>query len=60
MDADRLQQNNRCGGCQDEDCGLTDYGRLIIDEMERRRDGALLFAHRLLTAREAIEYSKKP
>ena len=29
-------QNNRLGGgCQDEDSGLTDYGRQIIDEMER-------------------------
>src|SRR5208282_4970759 len=29
-------KNNRLGGgCQDQDCGLSAYGRQIIDEMER-------------------------
>lgn len=54
-------KNNKLGGgCQDEDCGLTDYGRHIIDEMERV--GMVLCCshtgHR--TALEALEYSRNP
>lgn len=54
-------QNNKLGGgCMDDDTGLTDYGRLIIDEMEHV--GMVLccthVGHR--TAREAIEYSSQP
>ena len=54
-------KNNKLGGgCQDEDCGLTEYGRQIIDEMERV--GMVLCCshtgHR--TALEAIEYSRNP
>jgi membrane dipeptidase len=54
-------KNNKLGGgCMDEDTGLTDYGRQIIDEMERV--GMVLccthVGHR--TAREAIEYSPNP
>lgn len=51
-------RNNRLGGgCQDEDCGLTDYGRLIIDEMERV--GMVLCCSHTgyRTAREAMDYS---
>jgi len=48
------------GGCMDEDTGLTDYGRQIIDEMERV--GMVLccshVGHR--TALEAMEYSRHP
>ncbi|HEX7115288.1 MAG TPA: membrane dipeptidase [Steroidobacter sp.] len=54
-------KNNRLGGgCQDEDQGLTDYGRLIIDEMQRV--GMVLCCSHVgyRTAREAIEYSKNP
>jgi membrane dipeptidase len=54
-------KNNRLGGgCQDEDSGLTDYGRLIIDEMERV--GMVLCCSHTgyRTAREAIEYSRNP
>jgi membrane dipeptidase len=54
-------KNNRLGGgCQDEDSGLTDYGRLIIDEMERV--GMVLCCSHTgyRTAREAIEYSNNP
>jgi membrane dipeptidase len=50
-------KNNRLGGgCQDEDSGLTDYGRLIIDEMERV--GMVLCCSHTgyRTAREAMEY----
>jgi membrane dipeptidase len=54
-------RNNKLGGgCMDEDSGLTDYGRQIIDEMERV--GMVLccshVGHR--TARQAMEYSKNP
>lgn len=54
-------KNNKLGGgCMDDDTGLTDYGRQIIEEMERV--GMVLCCshcgHR--TAREAIEHSRKP
>jgi membrane dipeptidase len=54
-------KNNRLGGgCQDNDGGLTDYGRVIIDEMERV--GMVLCCSHTgyRTAREAMEYSKNP
>jgi len=54
------KSNKLGGGCMDEDAGLTEYGRQIIDEMERV--GMVLccshVGHR--TAREAIEYSRQP
>lgn len=54
-------RNNRLGGgCQDTDGGLTDFGRRVIDEMERV--GMVLCCshtgHR--TAMEAMEYSRNP
>jgi membrane dipeptidase len=53
--------NNRLGGgCMDIDSGLTDFGRRVIDEMERV--GMVLccthVGHR--TALEAMEYSHNP
>lgn len=54
-------KNNRLGGgCQDEDCGLTDYGRQVIDEM--RRVGMVLCCSHTgyRTVREAIEHSLNP
>jgi membrane dipeptidase len=54
-------KNNRLGGgCQDDDSGLTDYGRDIIDEMERV--GMVLCCSHTgyRTAREAMEYATKP
>ena len=53
--------NNRLGGgCLDEDTGLTGYGRQIIDEMERV--GMVLCCSHTgyRTAREALEYSRRP
>lgn len=54
------KNNGLGGGCMDDDSGLTDYGRKIIDEMERV--GMVLccshIGHR--TALEAIEYSSQP
>jgi membrane dipeptidase len=48
------------GGCQDEDSGLTQYGRRIIDEMQRV--GMVLCCSHTgyRTALEAIEYSRSP
>lgn len=48
------------GGCQDEDTGLTAFGREIIDEMERV--GMVLCCSHTgyRTAREAMEYARKP
>lgn len=54
-------KNNRLGGgCQDADSGLTDYGRQVIDEMERV--GMVLCCSHTgyRTAREAMEYSHNP
>lgn len=54
-------RNNRLGGgCQDNDTGLTLYGRQVIDEMERV--GMVLCCSHTgyRTAREAIEYSQNP
>ena len=54
-------KNNRLGGgCQDEDSGLSDYGRTIIDEMERV--GMVLCCSHTgyRTAREAMDYSNNP
>jgi membrane dipeptidase len=54
------KNNTLGGGCMDDDCGLTAYGRQIIDEMERA--GMVLccthVGHR--TAREAMEYARNP
>jgi len=54
------KNNTLGGGCMDDDAGLTDYGRQIIDEMEQV--GMVLccshVGHR--TAREAMEYARKP
>lgn len=54
------QTNKLGGGCQDEDTGLTDFGRRVIDEMEAV--GMVLCCSHTgyRTAREAIEYSKNP
>ena len=54
-------RNNKAGGgCQDEDTGLTEVGRQIIDEMERV--GMVLCCSHAgyRTAREALEYARKP
>ena len=54
-------KNNKLGGgCMDSDIGLTPYGRQIIDEMERV--GMVVccthVGHR--TAREVMEYARRP
>lgn len=54
------RNNKLCGGCMDDDHGLTEHGRQIIDEM--KQVGMVLccthVGHR--AAREAIEYAESP
>jgi membrane dipeptidase len=54
------RNNELGGGCQDEDSGLTGYGRQIIDEMERV--GMVLCCSHTgyRTCREALEYARNP
>jgi membrane dipeptidase len=54
-------RNNRAGGgCQDQDGGLTEFGRQVIDEMARV--GMMLCCSHTgyRTVREAIDYSSNP
>ncbi len=54
-------KNNKLGGgCQDEDTGLTDYGRAVIDEMERVGMVADCSHTGYRTARDVMEYSRNP
>jgi membrane dipeptidase len=48
------------GGCQDEDCGLTDLGRRIVDEMADCGMIACCSHTGYRTAREVIDYSPNP
>jgi membrane dipeptidase len=48
------------GGCQDDDPGLSDLGRRVIDEMARVGMVLCLSHTGHRTARDALEYSKKP
>lgn len=54
------RQNALGGGCAEADTGLTEFGRRVIDEMERV--GMILCCSHTgyRTAAEAIEYSRKP
>jgi membrane dipeptidase len=54
------RNNEAGGGCLDEDCGLTDRGRRIIDEMERVGMVLCLSHTGARTAAEALEYARKP
>ncbi len=54
-------RNNKLGGgCQDEDTGLTDYGRAVIDEMERVGMVVDCSHTGYRTARDTMEYARKP
>jgi membrane dipeptidase len=54
-------RNNKAGGgCLDEDQGLTDTGRAIIDEMERVGMVLCLSHAGARTAAEALEYGHNP
>ena len=56
-----FNNNNRLGGgCQDDDIGLTEYGRTIIDQMERV--GMVLCCSHTgyQTALEAMAYANNP
>lgn len=48
------------GGCLDEDKGLTDVGRAVIDEMERVGMVLCVTHTGARTAAEALAYAKKP
>lgn len=48
------------GGCQDDDSGLTQFGRDVIDEMTRVGMVVCCSHTGYRTAREAIEYCSKP
>lgn len=54
-------RNNRAGGgCLDDDCGLTDVGRRVIDEMERVGMVLCVSHTGARTAAEAMEYATNP
>jgi membrane dipeptidase len=54
-------KNNKAGGgCMDEDCGLTDVGRAIIDEMERVGMVLCLSHAGERTVLDALEYANNP
>lgn len=54
-------RNNRVGGgCQDEDGGLTAFGREVLDEMARVGMVACCTHTGYRTARDVMEYSEKP
>lgn len=54
-------RNNRAGGgCLDEDSGLTDIGRSVIDEMERVGMVLCLSHAGARTAAEALDYGRNP
>jgi membrane dipeptidase len=48
------------GGCHDKDLGLTDFGRAVIDEMNRLGMIVDVTHCGLRTSMEAMEYSKYP
>lgn len=54
-------RNNRAGGgCQDDDQGLTDFGRAMLDEMARVGMVACCSHTGDRTAREVLDYSRNP
>jgi membrane dipeptidase len=54
-------KNNRVGGgCQDEDGGLTEFGRQVLDEMARVGMLACCTHTGYRTARDVMGYSSKP
>lgn len=54
-------RNNRAaGGCQDEDTGLTPFGRSLLDELAAQGIVACCSHTGYLTAREAIDASPTP
>jgi membrane dipeptidase len=54
------RNNAAGGGCMDEDTGLTEVGRAIIDEMERVGMALCLSHSGARTAMEALEYCRNP
>jgi membrane dipeptidase len=54
------RNNKSGGGCQDEDSGLTDLGRRIIDEMERVGMVVCCSHTGYKTARDVLDHATKP
>ncbi|HZY98001.1 MAG TPA: membrane dipeptidase [Candidatus Baltobacteraceae bacterium] len=54
------RNNAAGGGCHDEDSGLTDFGRAIIDEMNRLGMFVDVSHCSYRTSMEAIAYSRQP
>lgn len=54
------KNNPAGGGCQDDDIGLTDFGRKVIDEMVRVGMVACCSHTGHRTVREVIDYSPNP
>lgn len=54
------RNNAAGGGCLDADCGLTEVGRSIIDEMERVGMVLCLSHTGARTAAEALDYARNP
>lgn len=48
------------GGCHDDDCGLSDFGRRVIDEMNRLGMFVDLTHTGLRTTMDVIEYTDRP
>lgn len=54
-------RNNRVGGgCQDDDQGLTDFGRAVLDEMARVGMVACCTHTGYRTARDVFDYTRNP
>ena len=54
-------RNNRAGGgCQDDDPGLSDFGRALLDELAAQGIVACCSHTGYRTAREAIDHSPRP
>jgi membrane dipeptidase len=54
------RNNSLGGGCQDEDCGLTAFGRSVLDEMARVGMVACCSHTGLRTTMDVMEYSSNP
>lgn len=48
------------GGCQDEDCGLTDFGRAVVREMERVGMAVCCSHTGARTAMAVMDWARKP
>lgn len=54
------RNNSLGGGCQDDDCGLSDFGRQVISEMERVGMVTCCSHTGYRTSMDVMEYASKP